>query len=243
MIPRKWSTPPFFVRIIVPRSEFLIDALPLSLCFAYITAKNSGQFDGVAIYIGTEVEYTLKAMTSRERVLASLNHRSPDRIPIDFSGHRSSGIAALAYPKLRDYLGFPPAPVRVYDLVQQLAIVDEDILDRFGVDTVEMGRGFLKEEKDWKEWILPDGTPCLIPYYINLEKRGDDWAVLTDRGTELGIQKKGWLYFEQTYFPLMERGIRYDDFSDLEDTLNDTIWTGAVSPGAHLPLDRLRPLR
>lgn len=175
-------------------------------------------------------------MTSRDRVLASVSHRSPDKIPVDFSGHRSSGIAALAYHKLRQHLGLPPKPIRVYDLVQQLAIVDDDILDRFGVDTIEMGRGFLLEEKDWKEWILPDGTPCLVPYYINLEKRGDDWAVLTDQGTELGIQKRGWLYFEQTYFPLLERGIKDDDFSDLEDVLDNTIWTGAVSPGAHLSL-------
>lgn len=176
-------------------------------------------------------------MTSRDRVLASLNHRTSDKIAVDFSGHRSSGISALAYVKLRQYLKLPPIPVRVYDLVQQLAIVDGDVLDRFGVDTIEMGRGFLTEDKDWKEWVLPDGTPCLIPYYINMEKRGDDWAVLTDSGLELGIQKKGWLYFEQTHFPLLERGIRDDDFSDLEDILNNTIWTGAVSPGAHLALD------
>ncbi len=176
-------------------------------------------------------------MTSRERILAALDHRVPDKIPTDFSGHRSSGIAALAYPKLRDFLRLPPRPIRVYDLVQQLAIVDEDVLDRFGVDTVEMGRGFLKEDKDWKEWVLPDGTPCQIPNYINLERRGDDWVVLNDHGIELGIQKKGWLYFEQTYFPLVERGIKDDDFADLEDILNDTIWTGAVSPGAHLPWD------
>lgn len=176
-------------------------------------------------------------MTSRERILAALDHRVPDKIPIDFSGHRSSGIAALLYPKLREYLGLPPSPIRVYDLVQQLAIVDEDVLDRFGVDAIEMGRGFLKEDKDWKEWVLPDGTACQIPYYINLERRGDDWVVINDHGIELGIQKKGWLYFEQTYFPLMERGIKDDDFADLEDILNDTIWTGAVSPGAHLPWD------
>jgi uroporphyrinogen decarboxylase len=115
--------------------------------------------------------------------------------------------------------------------------VDDDILDRFGVDTIEMGRGFLKEDKDWKEWVLPDGIPCLIPSYMKMEQRDDDWAVLTEQGIELGLQKKGWLYFEQTYFPLMERGIRDDDFSDLEDILNKTIWTGAVSPGAHLPLE------
>ena len=70
-------------------------------------------------------------MTSRERVLAALNHQEPDRVPIDFSGHRSSGIAAMAYARLRDHLGLPKKPIRVYDPVQQLAIVDEDVLERF----------------------------------------------------------------------------------------------------------------
>ena len=71
-------------------------------------------------------------MTSRERVLAALAHRQPDRVPLDFGGHRSSGIAALAYPQLRAALGLPPRTVRVYDPVQQLAIIDEDVLDRLG---------------------------------------------------------------------------------------------------------------
>ena len=89
-------------------------------------------------------------MTSRECVLAALNHHQHDRIPVDFSGHRSSGIAAVAYSQLRRYLGLPPKTVRVYDMVQQLAVVDDDVLDRFGVDTVEMGRGFLLEERNGK---------------------------------------------------------------------------------------------
>ena len=71
---------------------------------------------------------TGQTMTSRERVLAALNHREPDRVPIDFSGHRSSGIMAMAYARLRDFLGLPKKPIRVYDPVQQLAIVDEDVL-------------------------------------------------------------------------------------------------------------------
>jgi len=176
-------------------------------------------------------------MTSRERILSALNHRETDRIPIDLSGHRSSGIAALAYPKLRAFLDLPPRPVRIYDMVQQLAVVDEDVLDRFGVDTIEMGRAFLLRDEDWKEWELPDGSPCLIPGFINVERRGGDWVVLSDKGQELGLQKQGCLYFEQTHFPLMERGIAGDDFSDLEDILGDTIWTGVVHPGAHLDLN------
>ena len=88
-------------------------------------------------------------MNSRERILAAFDHTEPDRVPVDFSGHRSSGIAAVAYPKLREYLGLDPVPVRVYDAIQQLAIVDEDVLDRFGVDVVELGRGFSLGEESW----------------------------------------------------------------------------------------------
>jgi uroporphyrinogen decarboxylase len=176
-------------------------------------------------------------MTSRARVLAALEHCETDRIPVDFSGHRSSGIAALVYPKLRKCLNLPPKPVRVYDMVQQLAIVDGDVLDRLGVDTIEMGRGFLLEETDWKKWVLPDGTPCQIPGYIHIDKRGEDWYLLDERGRELAVQKKGFLYFEQTYFPLANRDFARDDFSDLEDILSHTVWTGIASPGAHLSMD------
>jgi len=176
-------------------------------------------------------------MTSKDRVLAALNHEQPDRVPVDLSGHRSSGMAALVYPKVRRFLGFPERPTRVYDMVQQLAIMDEDILERFGIDTIEMGRGFLQSDQDWKDWVLPDGTPCQIPYYSHVWKEGDDWKIGNEDGLELGVMKKGCLYFEQTYFPLSERGIADDDFSDLEDILGHTIWTGVAHPGAHLNLD------
>jgi uroporphyrinogen decarboxylase len=176
-------------------------------------------------------------MNSRERVLAALNHSEPDRVPVDFGAHRSSGIMAIAYAKLKKALGITSGNIYIYDMVQQLAIVEPSVLDAFGVDAVEMGRGFLLEEKDWKDWVLPDGTPCKIPYYISLEKRTDGWYLLADDRCELGVQKKGCLYFEQTNFPLMQRGIENDDFSDLEEQFKYTTWTAVPHPGAHLPLD------
>jgi uroporphyrinogen decarboxylase len=175
-------------------------------------------------------------MTSREKVLAALNFQETGCIPVDLSGHRSSGISAIAYNNLRNYLGLEKKPVRIYDMVQQLAIVDEDVLDLFGVDTIEMGRGFLLDDKDWKPWMLPDGTPCEIPFYVNAEKRGDDWFVFTDDGLELGVQKPGCLYFEQSYFPLSERNFAEDSFDDLEEQQANQIWSGVPHPGAHLPL-------
>ncbi len=175
-------------------------------------------------------------LRARERILSALNHRETDRIPIDFGGHRSSGISAIAYAKLKRALGITSGDIYVYDMVQQLAIVEEPVLDRFAVDVVEMGRGFLTEDRDWKDWLLPDGTPCKIPYYVNVQKSGPDWLLLADDDTELGIQKAGCLYFEQTYFPLADRSIEDDDFADLAVQLGRTVWS-TPSPGAHVALD------
>ena len=85
-------------------------------------------------------------MNARERVLAALNHQEPDRVPIDFSGHRSSGISAVAYAALKQALGITSGDIYVYDMVQQLAIVEEPVLEAFNVDVVEMGRGFLLQD-------------------------------------------------------------------------------------------------
>ncbi|MDZ7317158.1 MAG: methyltransferase [candidate division KSB1 bacterium] len=175
-------------------------------------------------------------MTSRERILAALNHDQPDRPPIDLGGHRSSGIMAIAYKKLKDYLGIKTGDVYVYDVIQQLAIVEPPVLDEFGVDVVELGRGFLTDEADWKEWHLPDGTPCKIPAYVQMEKRGDDWLLLNKLGRPVGIQKKGCLYFEQLEYPLANRNFAEEDFSDLEKHLGEGMWS-VPSPGGHLSLE------
>lgn len=165
-------------------------------------------------------------MTSRERILAALNHRETDRVPVDFSGHRSSGVAAMAYPKLRKRLGLPPKPIRVYDVVQQLAVLDEDVLDRFGVDTIEMGRGFALEEKSWTPWTLPDGTPCFVPAWTRIERDGDRWVIRSRSGRILAHMPDGALYFEQTYFPFFEG----DDLNAISDVLGECMWTAIASP-------------
>ncbi len=174
-------------------------------------------------------------MTSRERVLAALDHRETHRVPVDFSGHRSSGIAAMVYPKLRELLGLPPRPVRVYDVVQQLAIVDEDVLDRFGVDTIEMGRGFALDEKSWSPWTLPDGTPCFVPAWTRLERQEGRWVIRSQSGRILAHMPDGAFYFEQTYFPFLEG----DDLNAISDVLGESMWTAIASPPGPIDAESL----
>src|SRR5690606_39172157 len=106
-----------------------------------------------------------KMTTHRERVLQSINHQQPDRVPIDLGGHRSSGMMAIAYSKLKKYLGITTGDIYVYDVVQQLAIIEPEVRERFGVDTIELGRGFALSPADWRDWVLHDGTPCKVPAF------------------------------------------------------------------------------
>ena len=171
-------------------------------------------------------------MNSRERIKAALEHAPVDRVPVDFGSHRSSGIMAIAYARLLKALGLADRPVRVFDVVQQLAIVDEDLLDRFGVDTVELGRGFSREDAAWKEWVLPDGTPCLVPSWVDLRKEGADWWLCNAEGRKAGVQKSGSLYFDQVFWPYSS-GIP-EDLSRIEDAVNSVMWATATPPNAGL---------
>jgi len=73
-------------------------------------------------------------MTSRERLLKTLRHQEPDRIPYDLGATKVTGIHKVAYIRLREALGLPEWEVVVFDRNQQLARVDEDVLDALEVD-------------------------------------------------------------------------------------------------------------
>ena len=162
-------------------------------------------------------------MKSRERVLASLNHREPDRVPVDLSGHRSSGISSIAYPKLRAALGLEPRTVDVYDPLQQLAICHDDVLDRFGVDTVELGRAFCDEDKWWADWTLPDGTPCRMPVWALPEAAGAEWVMRAPSGRVIARMPEGSLHFDQVYWPFLAGS---EDLSRIQNSTRSTFGRG-----------------
>ena len=80
-----------------------------------------------------------KAMTSRERVLAALNHEEPDRVPIDLGGNQT-GIHRDAYIALLKHLGIHDE-IQIMDAVQQLARPCEAVLERLRVDTRYVAAG------------------------------------------------------------------------------------------------------
>lgn len=73
-------------------------------------------------------------MNSRQRAKMALNHQEPDKIPFDLGGTVLTSINIHAYHKLRQYLGLPEKEIGVMDVFQQMAVVDDDVRQKLGVD-------------------------------------------------------------------------------------------------------------
>ena len=71
-------------------------------------------------------------MTKRERIQAALNHRQPDKIPVDLGTTGVTGIHVLALEKLRAYYGLEKRPVRLTEPYQMLGLIEDDLAEEFG---------------------------------------------------------------------------------------------------------------
>ncbi|HPD28392.1 MAG TPA: uroporphyrinogen decarboxylase family protein [Phycisphaerae bacterium] len=166
-------------------------------------------------------------MTSRERILAAIDHREPDRLPIDCGAMRSTGIQAVAYGRLKAYLGVKEGQTRVFDVIQQLAEPEDFYLERFRVDAINAGRDF--DPNGWKDWVLPDGSPCQIPRHIDFRPDNGDWVAVDAQGKELARMIAGSTYFSQTHYPFNR-----DDWPDLLDRIGgcmgEVCWGALAEP-------------
>lgn len=145
-------------------------------------------------------------MTSRERIRAAMNHQPTDMLPIDFGAHRSSGIAAIAYNRLKKYLGYAQETTKLYDLMQQLAIPEPHIVERFGGDVyqvLQLYPAFGVKIDRWKCGHLTDGSPCMEPRDFNpvRNEAGYDEIVLPNVGCVARRPPNG-LYFDSARYYL-----------------------------------------
>ena len=140
-------------------------------------------------------------MTSRERILATLNRQPVDRLPIDFGGTRQSGVSVWAYARLRDALELPTrTPPRVYDTYQMLAEVEPEVAERFGADCIGLHRpavAFGIENRDWKPWELPDGLRVEVPGGFHPEPDGQGGFVLRRGAEVIAAMPRGANFFDR----------------------------------------------
>jgi uroporphyrinogen decarboxylase len=125
-------------------------------------------------------------LTPRERLLAALNHRQPDRVPIDLGGNQT-GIHRIAYQKLIDLLGFKEQIV-IMDLVQQLARPSEAVLRRLHVDT---------------RYVFAQGPASFKGQVVKRNRDGRIWNDFTDEfGVTWSMPEDHPYYFDISHSPL-----------------------------------------
>lgn len=143
-------------------------------------------------------------MNSRERVLAALDHKEPDRIPFDLGGTTVTGIHVTAYQALRDYLGMPAVDAGVDDLVEQLAVIDADMAERLDTDCRRLS------------------TNAPSTYERTFRDEGDYAAFTDEWGIGWRMPKEGGYFFDMYQHPLAE-ATRTED-------LDDFPWPDPVEP-------------
>jgi uroporphyrinogen decarboxylase len=160
-------------------------------------------------------------MDSRSRLLASINHKQPDKVPIDLGSSTVTGISAIAYNNLKAYLNIS-SPTRVFDVVQQLANVDMKIIDMFGVDALDINR-VTTEAGEWYETELADGSKAEYPDWFRPKKSADDsWYTTDADGLILSKMPVGAAFYDQMFFPY-QNGYP-ENFENLKDSLKKISW-------------------
>jgi uroporphyrinogen decarboxylase len=120
-----------------------------------------------------------ETLTSRERVVRTLRHQPVDRMPIDLGSHFSTGISAFAYWKLREHLGLGTERIWIPDIVQFLAYVDEDILQRFHCDCLLLYPYWQNPTR----WNPREHYAFTVPANLHPERNADgDWIVRQGKG-------------------------------------------------------------
>ena len=110
-------------------------------------------------------------MTSRERLLAALAHKEPDRAPVDLGSTNVSSMHINAYRKLLQLLEIRDDAMQFIDFGQQLAAPCDEFIKKLGIDTKSLklpgsktkNIRFLNEDKSEYEdawgivWRKPPG--------------------------------------------------------------------------------------
>ena len=141
-------------------------------------------------------------MNGRERVLAALRHQEPDRVPIDLGGTDATGIVGLAYGNLREHLGLPRGKPRIFVPTLGLALVEPDVWLRLNSGDA---RAVFFAPQRWREDVMRDGHPCLVPERWQPTRLPDGSDVVYNDAGQVTLRRPpGGLYYDTVHTPLAD---------------------------------------
>ena len=143
-------------------------------------------------------------MTHRERLQSALNHRQPDRVPVDFGSTAVTGMHVAAVTRLRRaVLGDKNYRVKVIEPYQMLGEIDAELRAALDIDVVGLiprKTMFGFENAGWKPFTLFDGTEVLVPANFNVTTNAaGDYQIYPEGDSSVppsGHMPKGTYFFD-----------------------------------------------
>ncbi len=163
-------------------------------------------------------------VTSRQRVRTALDHRTPDRIPVDFGSSFITGIHCSLVEQLRRHYGLERHPVKVVEPYQMLGLVERDLQDAMGIDVTSIFPrktifGFPNE--GWKEFRAPWGQTVLVPELFRYRREPDGDVYIFPAG-DTTVPPSGHMPASSYFFDSIIRQQPYDeDRLTVEDNLEE----------------------
>ena len=172
-------------------------------------------------------------MNSRQRVLSAINHVEPEGLPVDLGATPSSGISAIAYDNLLQYLDLKDKRNWVYDVVQQVAQPSNEVLDYFRSDAIDLGRTFNTQDNDWYDYTLPNGRTAQQPTWFRPQKQPNG-SYLAYKGDEaIAVMPVTAFSYDQTVYPFLD-GYPASYGANLDEAMGKIHWAAfAHSPWDH----------
>ena len=150
-----------------------------------------------------------ETMTSRQRVKNTIEQKPTDRVPIDFGMHFSTGISAFGYYNLRKYLNLNVDDIEIVDCNQLLARVDQDVLERFHVDTILLNPPLTSH----RVWNPRGDYRFKVPHSFKPELQSDGSYLLRKKRLR-GIMPQNGFFFDYS------EGLGYDPYEiDIDEKI------------------------
>lgn len=147
----------------------------------------------------------MPGMTSRERVLRTVNFQDTDRVPIDLGAMKASSIGVKAYNRVKATLGLH-TKTRIWDPKFMIASVEEAVMRRFHLDILPLDvSSVLSDNQPDTEWIpmtFYEGAEGLLPpgTHIGTDAEGR-WVLLDENRnqTSLRMPRAGYYFDDISY--------------------------------------------
>lgn len=146
-------------------------------------------------------------MNSRERVKTTINHKTPDKLPVDCGSAPVTSMHCTCVEALRDYYGLEKKPVTVHEPFQMLGWIDEDLVEVLGIDTIGISPRnnlFGVPNGNWREWRTPWGQEVLISGYLEFTEDDAGDVFVYPQG-DRSVRPSGHMPASGYYFDLIDR--------------------------------------